>query len=279
MNTVRYPVRAADLGREKSAALWRQSLEKYADQASGDPEVGAFYYDDFGKPRVNTTSASVNEGWFTQIAVAGAATSPNFSSEPSPDGVARLSATTGTDHFGIEAHRGASATTLGRVNLPTHGTDARGRVVYETRVKLAGSDQYFIGLTEPIVNFLSATSGLPTTSDYIGFYRVDKGVLKFVVGNDNNGGTAVTDEATILTAAEVDAKTGFVKLGFAVNPDKSVEIFVDGVSKHVLADGILSTALPIEALTEKYATTRGATGDLADVKLDIDWVATFVAAK
>jgi hypothetical protein len=276
MNTVRYPVRAEDLGREKSASLWRNSLEKYADQASGDPEIGAFYYDDFGKPRSNTTDASKDEGWFIQDAEAGG-TVESFASIASPDGVARLSADTGTDHFGIEAHRGATATSVGRVNLPTHATDPRGRVVYETRVKLAASDQYFIGLTEPIVEFLSTTSTLPADSDYIGFFRSDAGVLKFVTATDNDGATAVTDEATILTAAEVDALTDYVKLGFAVNPDSSVEIFVNGVSYHVLAATINPLALPIEALTEKYATTRGATGDLDDVALDIDWVATFVA--
>jgi hypothetical protein len=37
-------------------------------------------------------------------------------------------------------------------------------------------------------------------------------------------------------------------------------------------------ALPIETLTEKYAITRGATGDNANLDLPIDWVGTFVDA-
>lgn len=271
-NYVRYS--KSTPGRELTPALWARILEAWAN----DPSVGSFDFDDFLQPISNTTDASGAHGWFIQDAVAGG-TNESFASQASPDGVARLSADTGTDHFGIELHRGMTATNVAGVNLPTHSTDPRGRVVFEARVDLSGSDNYFVGLTEPIVEFLSATGTLPTSSDYIGFYRADSGDLKFVCANDNNGGTAVTDEATILTDAQITAKTDFVKLGFAVNRDQTVDIFVDGVSYRTQALTINSLALPIEGLTKKIATTRGATGDLASVAVDIDWIGTFVEAE
>ena len=266
------------LDRRLSANLWRNSLDEYAD---GHPEIGSFDFCDFvGRDAVgNTSDAAAQSGWFVQDAAAGG-TNENFANVASPDGIAVLSASTGTDHFGIEAHRGYSATTGAWVNLPTHATDARGRVVFETYVDFDESDNWFIGLTEAIVEFLSATGTLPTASDYIGFYRADDGDLKFVCANDNDGGTAVTDSITIIAAA--DAPTGLQKVGFAVNKDNSVEICVAGDLIKLDTSGVTivvdEDALPIETLTQKYATTRGATGDLAAVALRVDWCACFVAA-
>lgn len=258
-------------GREKTANLWAKALEAYA----VDPSVGSYDFDDFLTPISIATDATGSQGWFVQDAAAGG-TVELFESLVGPDGIVRLGATTGTDHFGIEVHRGMTATGTGQVNLPTHSTDPRGRVIFEARVDLSGSDNYFIGLTEPIVEFLSATGTLPTSSDYIGFYRADSGDLKFVCANDNAGGTAVTDEATILADAAITALTDYIKLGFAVNRDSTVDIYVNGVSYHTLARTISSLALPIESLTKKLSTTRGATGDLATVAIDMDWIGTFV---
>lgn len=272
-NQVRYE--KATPGREKTSGLWGDCLEAYAD----DPSIGSYYFEDFVLPFTNTTDASATtNGWFIQDAAAGG-TVESFASAAGVDSVATLGATTGTDHFGIEAHRGVTATTLGTVNLPTHSTDPRGDVVFEARVKLDGSDNYFIGLTEPIVEFLSATGTLPTTSDYIGFYRADGGALKFVCANDNNGGTAVTDEVTLLSAAAIGALDDYINLGFKVSRDQKLTIYVNGVSYHTEAATISSLAFPIESLTQKLATTRGATGDLATVDIDIDWIATFVEAE
>ena len=271
VNAVRYP--KVTIGREKTAALWNDAMEAYASL----PEVGTYYFEDFHEPFANPTDAAVAvvPGYFVQDAAAGG-TAESFTNAASPHGLARLFATTGTDHFGIEAHRGSTSTSLGSVNLPTHSTDPQGEVIFETYVDFDLSDNWFIGLTEPIVQFLSSIGVLPTDSDYIGFQRIDAGALLFVTGNDNNAGTAVIDSATILATADVP--TGLTKLGFRVNRDQSVDIFVDGVSYVTLAATINALALPIETLTQKYATTRGATGDLADVTIDIDWVATWVAA-
>lgn len=270
-------------GRGLMASLWRQSLAAYV---SGNPQYGVRISDDFTTPIVaNTTDASLTAAgfqWWLQDSAAGG-TSESLVSGTNADGHAILSATTGTDHFGISMHYGTTAVTQGVVALPTHATAAarRGRVVFQTRVDLGTLDTFFIGLTEPIVDFLSSVSALPTTSDYIGFYRYDDGALTFVTANDNNGGTAVIDSATILTAAEMataEAITTFMNIGFAVNKDGSVDIVVNGKWYGSAGKSISSLALPIEYLTPKYETTRGPTGDKATVSLTIDDIHVFIEA-
>lgn len=263
--------------RDLSSECWRGLLEKF-----GDPTLGNLRDDDFKTPASNTTDASADEGWFIQDAAAGGTVESFVSVAGKPEGVRRLSATTGTDHFGIEAHRGKTATNLGDVVLPTHTSNPKSTVAFHARVGLDLADTYFVGLTEPIVEFLSATSTLPATSDYIGFSRTDAGDLKFVCANDNNGGTAVTDEVTILAAADIpDASGVMAKLEFRVNADNTVEIYVDDVRylKDTSGDLIVidPDALPIESLTPKLAILRGATADLATVTMDVDRVTTYVA--
>lgn len=283
MSVPLYDLVTPNTGRGLTASLWQQSLQRYV---SNDPRYGIRIQDDFTATRTNTTDASHELNWFLQDANAGG-TSESFISGAAadgtaavPDGVAILSVTTGTDEHGIEVHYGATSTTQGIIALPTHSTDPRGRVVYETRVDLNVVDQFFIGLTEPIVEFLSATSTLPTNSDYIGFYRLDGGILQFVTGNDNNGGTAVIDSANLITAAAMDTleagDDNFFKMGFAVNDDDTVDIVVNGVWYGTLAKTINSLALPIELLTPKYAITRGTTGNLATLDLPIDTLDVFV---
>lgn len=261
---------AASTARDLTAAVWKNTLRSYDNPSFGSKVI----WTDFTEPfDGNTSDATATSGWFIQDATAGG-TNESMVETASPDGVVTLSATTGTDWFGIEAHYGDSATTRGCVSLITATTNARGRVCYETRVDLNNLDTFFIGLTEPIVEFLGATGALPTSSDYIGFYRTDDGVLKFVMANDNNGGTAVTDEITLLTAAQanaLDASSGnWARLAFAVNKDRSIDVAFNGVSYRSLAQTLDPLALPIEALTAKYAALRGATGDRATVSLPID---------
>lgn len=266
-----YDVVTPATSRGLSAALWQQSLQDYA---TNDPAYGTRLREDFVQDSVNATDASAVDGWFLQDAAAGG-TVEVFSNVSNVDGVRRLSCASGTDHFGVEVHYGSSATTGGFVNLPSHASDARGRVVYETRVDLTGVDQFFIGLSESIVQFLSATSALPTASDYIGFYRNDAGGLTFSSANDNAGGTAVAQSLTVLSAANMP--TSWVKLGFAVNVDLSVDIVVNGVWYNNVAKTANPLALPIETLTCKYAITRGVTGDLATLALPVDSVDVYIA--
>ena len=264
-------------GREKTPNLWGKALEAYA----VDPAVGIYRFDDFtDKFLANTTDASANSNWFIQDAAAGG-TSENFTSIDGVDGLVTLSATTGTDHFGIEAHYGSTATTQGIINLCTHSTDERGDVIVEFYIKIDDCDQWFVGLTEPIVEFLGATGALPTSSDYIGFYRSDAGALTFVAANDNNGGTAVADSVTLLTAAQTTTlqAAGYMKLGFKVKRDQKVSVYVENESYQVAIDaGFNKLALPIETLTYKIALQRGPTADNATVAATLDWVGSFVEA-
>ena len=263
--------------------IWRNALQAFS---KNDPTFGVLVInEDFtGRFVTNATDASEANGWFIQDAAAGGTVENLSLVAGNPDGVALLSATTGTDHFGIEAHWGTTSTSQGVVTFNGATTYARGDVVYEARVDATDQKQFFVGLTEPIVDFLGATSGLPANSDYIGFFRSDGGGLQFVLANDNNGGTAVSDTYTIKTAAEMDAlenasvDNNWLNLAFRVNKDDSIELSVNdewyGISKNALNP----LAIPIEALTPKFGAYRGATDDQATVELYVDYVHVFVGA-
>jgi hypothetical protein len=264
------------VGRELTPGLWAKHLESWAN----DPAVGTYRFEDFKEFFANTTDATANQNWFIQDAAAGG-TSENFTSIEGVDGIVTLSATTGTDHFGIEAHYGGTATSLGIIELPTSTTDPRGDVVFEARLDLNETDTWFVGLSEPVVEFLGATAALPTGSDYIGFFASDDGALRLVAANDNNGGTAVTFDITLLTAAQRIAlqALGYIKLGFCVRRDGGLDIYVNGTPyTKVAAASVNSLAFPEEVLTYKIGLYRGPTGDDATVSANIDYVASFVEA-
>lgn len=255
-----------------SPELWRNALEKF-----DEPSVAQYYFDDFVTNQfANTSDASSAGGWYIQDGAAGG-TSESFIATNGPNGIQTLSAATGTAHFSIEAHRGPAATTGATVNLPSHASAGKGAVVFEARVSLTAAHATFVGLTEAIAVFLDATSDVPTDSDYIGFYKEAAGDLLFVNANDNDGGTAVSSSKTILAAADVP--TGYTKLGFRVNADQTVEIFVNG--SRVRTDTsdvpivVATTSLPIETLVERFVVGRGG-GAATTVSLPIDWVATYV---
>lgn len=273
-NQVRYT--PATAGREKTAGLWANSLEAY----ESDPSIGQYKFEDFEVYRANTTDASAVLDWFIQDATAGG-TVENFTSIAGVDGLITLSADTGTDWFGIEAHRGGTSTTLATIVLPSHSTLARGDVVVEYYIKIDDCDHWFLGLSEPIVEFLGATGALPTNSDYIGFFREDGGIVYFVSANDNAGGTGVVNKIAILTAAQATTlqAAGYFKIGFRANRDLGVSVFVENVSKHVEIATFDTDGLPIETLTHKIALLRGATGDNTTVAATVDWVAEFIGAK
>lgn len=275
MNQVRYStvnssgVRVAD--RSLSADLWRNLGEKFIIGAT-DPQLGTVEFDDFQKLNPNTTDATTVDGWLLQDSAAGG-TNESFVTAVHPDGIAVLSATTGTDWFGISAARINK-----NINLPSHGTLPKGDTAIGFRLSLDAVDHYFVGAAEETSEFLGATGALPADTDYIGFFRSDGGNLTFVCANDNNGGTAVTYSVTLLTAANIpDAADEYTKLEFRVNKDLSVDIAVGG--KLILVDTsgarirVNPLALPIETLTAIVETQRGATGDLATVEVPIDWYA------
>ena len=266
MNVPRYAKATPDVTRGLTSDVWRQSLEKYA---SLDPAFGTRFSDDFVDNIVGltgTTAVTVDSKWSARDSAAAGGTYA-MANTADPDGVASIGSTGTTNHFGIDADGAAF------VNLPTHSTDARGRVCWEFRFDFSTADTVFVGLSEVVANFLSATSQLPTDSDYVGFYSEDNGVsLSFVCANDNAGGTAVTDSYAIPTA-DLQA-SGQQRVAFAVNRDKSVDIAVNGVYYGKLKNGIVSTALPIETLVPRLVATAGA-GTTAPVILG-DHIDVFV---
>lgn len=275
---------SADNSRSLSAVLWRAANEQYA---SDNPNIGTFLYDDFLEAKVNTVGA-FSDGWWLEEEGASGATAEAFDSgtnavSPFAVGIANLAATTGTDWQGVKVHRGGSATTAGRaIRTPKHTTQPQGDVIYETRVFLntQQNDTFFLGLAEADADLFDATGGLVADADYVGFYRTDAAGLVFVCRNDVNGGTAVSHSSTIIATADVP-EDAWVKLGFRINQDFSVEISVNGqiIKKDTSGVDIRVSplAIPIESLTETKAVIRGATGDNATVALATDFDATFVA--
>ena len=267
MNVPRYAKATPDVTRGLTSDVWRQSLEKYA---SLDPAFGTRFSDDFVENVVGiggTTSATENSKWSAIEAATTGGTYDVDNVAGEPDGAATFNSTGTSNHQGIEATGAAYA------NLATHSTDARGRVVFEARVDFSTADTVFVGLTEAISQFLSTTSALPTNSDYIGFYTDDGGAtLSLVCANDNAGGTAVTDSYAIPTADL--AASGYQRVAFAVNRDKSVDVAVNGVYYGKLKNGIRSTALPIESLAPRVAATAG--GGTTAPAILVDTVDMFV---
>lgn len=252
-----------------SAKLWRNALSQFV---AGDiSDVAYCRLEDFKEYRANTTDATADGGWLIQDMAAGG-TNENFTTVASGDGIADLTATTGTAHFGIEAHGSLC------VNLPTHGSDARGDVVFEAHVEIDKAQAQFVGLCESATEFLSSTTTLPTDEDYIGFFRNDAGDLTFVCANDDDGGTAVTDSVTILANDDI-TDNALYHLGFRVNRDQTVEIYIDGDQVKKDTSGATITidkdALPIETLGEHLAVGRD-DGSEATVGMQVDFVACYV---
>ena len=265
---VRFPGTTASRG--PSAELWRNALDRLTD---ADSTIGLSYFTDFNKEILSTTSDAAAHGdWFIQDMAAGG-TSESLQTGGDSIGVATLSAATGTAHFGIEMWKARTAAGPANICLPTHSTTGYGDVIFEARCDLDDADAMFVGLTEGGAEFLSATSTLPDDEDYIGFYRTAAGDLQFVVRNDNNAGTAVEDNTTIIAAASI--ASGYNKLGFRVNVDQTVEIWVNETQYKVDTSGatitVATTALPIESLLTRFAIGRGA-GSSTTVDLPIDFV-------
>lgn len=268
-----YPIARIDPitpGRERSPALWRNELEKYAD----DTLLGTLRASDFKTPRTQAVDTA-NAGWYLAETGVAAATNEAFTTNADPDGVCVLSATTGTNFMGVQVQAGESTTQGENIVLPSHPTLAKGTVIFETRIyaDVQANDNLFIGLHEVDAAVLSTTATLAADVDYIGFYRIDGGDLQFRVRNDNNGGTAVEYNVNVVAAADMPEDTN-VKLGFRVNYDNQVEICVDGtIIKRDTAGAnirVPANALPIEVLTRTMAVSRGATNGNATVAVACD---------
>lgn len=272
-------------GRERSPALWRGALDKY----DADPLLGTLRADNFEKALVAAIDDFEAGWWFSECAAAGADTEV-FATNAHPDGRFSLSAATDTDHEGVKMQGGLSATVGEGIVLPTHATaaTARGDVIFEWRGLLDKDtmDTYVIGLFEQaaVAGVLGATSLLLDTVDYIGFYRIDRGDLQFVVRNDNAGGTAVEYNVDVLSAATLlaDYEGEMTKLGFRVNADSTCEIYINGTRIWYSSEAtpvkiaVTATSLPEVALSRTMGVARGATGDNDPCTVVTDWVDCYV---
>ena len=251
-----------DTSRVLSAALWGNSLTGFYGNGS---LTGRFEFEDF-HDFFNTTDASSANGWFIQDGTDGG-TAENFSSTNSPTGEVVLSATTGTDDFGIEAHSGGAATIGGKFVTFGHDTLARGRAGYEVRLDPASAVIWFAGWSEPLAVFLTTTSALPT-SDYCGFFRATTtGDVTFVTRKGS-----VTDSAIVQVTA--DLETGFNKYGYVIEKTGEVILTVNGQYLETESKSINPLALPDEILVNRFSTYNGAVAAPATVALTIDWLAT-----
>lgn len=267
--------------RGRSQGLWRTTPENYG-SGHGD---GTFYdSQDFKKALTIASVNTASDGWFLSEAGTTGATSEDLSTTTNSDGVLQVSGTTGTDLQGVQASAGETATQGENIVLPSHASDPKGDVVCEGRFYLndQANDTFFIGLAEPsgaANTLLLNDNTLSLALDYIGFYRIDGGAINFVVRNDNDGGTAVSESHEIISAAN-STEDDWASLGFRVNADKSVEIWVDGTRVKVDTSGtkiaVSDTALPIENLTRVFAACRGATNDNAAVSLQADFFDCYV---
>lgn len=270
----RYAIADPRNGRDLSSSLWRESRDRFV---SADPTFGVKNFDDFQVP-VAGADGSAAGGWEVNDATAGG-TSPTFSTVAHPDGVRTIAATTGTAHYGAVATRSGalaadSATGL-NVVLPSHASKARGRYVFETRIDLPRTAAWFIGCSIESDGFFGTSSALPDAG-YIGFYKTNNGDLVFAC--KSVASTGVADSVTVIPSASLSTvigATGYLKLGFAVNVDKTVDICVNGVPYLTAASGLDPAALPVGDLQVKLAVGRGGGSD-GSVSAPVDFVADFI---
>lgn len=277
-----YPIARIDPttpGRERSPALWRNALEKY----SADRSLGVLRSNDFTTPRTHGAVATANAGWFLAEDGTTGATSEGFATNVSPDGVAVLVGTTGTDFMGVQAHAGEAAGQVENIVTPKAVVSPKSDVYCEARVYLdtAVNDTLFAGLAEAGSTVLTGTNLLTQAADYVGFYRLNASDLLFVCHNDADG---TQYSQVIKTAAQVAAgyEDAFVKLGFSItNGGKTVKVYVDGVQIKKDSSNALVTVpelrIPTEPLSRKLVACRGATGDNATVAVQCDWFDCYVA--
>lgn len=262
--------------RNRTADCWRGTLEAYLN----DPTLGKLRDTDLTKARVQVVDTFLDGLWMAEDDVAGA-TAEAFNTAVTPagsagDGIATLAATTDTDNKGVKVQAAAGATTLPEViRLPSDIVDTRGDVIFESRVYLdnATCDQFFIGLAVNAAVVL-ASGVLGGAQSVLGFLRTDKGPVKFVSRNDNDGGTAVSYSVDVILAANLTT-AGWHNLAFRHNKDNTVEVFVDDVkitrdvtnsATKVLVDPL---ALPEVAVVRTISIGRGATADLTAVALPV----------
>jgi hypothetical protein len=226
--------------------------------AKSNPQYGAFTYSDFDNFfDVEATVTALNS-----------ATGESFNKVAATKGKRRLTATTAADDRGAQ------------VFLPAIGSfqPAGGRtIVLDLGLDLRLCSTFFIGLMEDGATVLAADSTLPTDKDYIGFYRFDGGVVKFV--SHKEGSPDVDDEVDLLAATyyhkEQTAQDEITRIGLRISGLDKVRAAIDNVGFRSLMDTISASSIPDGVLTPVLAIARGETQDEATVVLDADYYGVY----
>lgn len=247
-------------GRGLTSALWQKSLHAWA---ANDPLFGESFFEDFPRDFTDaitgTTSATDSDGWTGQDASSGSGTY-TVAVQDRPGGWVKMSNDGTSNDDGVEF-----GLTKETIALPSHSSDSRGRAVFECRVDNDDADCYGFFLTDA-----GATTPLTAGSDaladvgYIGI-QVKEGGDVVVMTSSANGGT--TDSVTIIEAADF-TKTGEHRLGFAVNPDSSIEVAVDGQWYPLATSSIDPDSLPTGDLAPRWFATAGDGTTAPDMEVD-----------
>jgi hypothetical protein len=250
-----FPFTQDQVTRGLQAGLWDNVP---FEAAKSNPQYGTFEYSDFDNFfDTEATVTALNSG-----------ASESFDKVAATKGKRRLTATTAADHRGVQ------------VLLPAIGSfqPAAGRtIVLDLGLDLRLCSTFFIGLIEDGATIFDASSVLPTNKDYIGFYRLDGGVVKFV--SHKEGSPDVDDEVDLLAAtyyhAESTAQDEITRIGLRISGLDKVRASIDNVGFRALMDTISGTSIPDGVLTPAFAIARGETQDEATVVLDADYYGVY----
>lgn len=222
-----------------------------------NPDAGFVFFDHFDKfsPGV-ATSPAVPGDWIVSAATSGTAELVDQA-----NGVVRL------DTGGTADDRGPQIQKRGENFAPASGT----RIHFEAKIKIEEVEkgQVFVGLAT--VDSTIFASGAITASEYIGFVidaadvAAGAGSLHFQV--DSALGSEIK-ESDVVT---LDDDT-FIRLGFIVQGDGSVDIFVNGAFVVTLTVG----SMPAGLMTPSFAILNEATPTSSNY-MDVDWVVCAVA--
>lgn len=142
-------------------------------------------------------------------------------------------------------------------------------VAFEARLKamdIATGPEFFCGLS--IVDSTIIASSANSSTDHIGFESVsDDGVLLF---HTEDGGTRVsgaTSPHTLVDGATTTDGTEWVKLGFRIETDLSVNVYVDGV----LTDVAFTTTPDIAVGSLLVPSFVCQSGGTTDPVVHLDW--------
>lgn len=233
-----------------------------------DPNIGAFFRDDFVMPPVLATTVS-DKGWYmfgdtaTTTALLAAKADQKF-------GVMEFEAT-GTDNHQVTMASGGNKAGISKISATAGDIHALWLEARMRALTVADAGIY-LGLGE---EGLAADNGLMVDNtmevadkDLLGFHTLAASPTRLDAVHRLNGGAKVIHSQGVATLV---ADTWF-KLGITFNR-KCVRFWVDGVQKgNILLPS--ATSFPLDQMLAFYASIK--TGQAVAAKMQLDWVECFV---